>query len=1642
MSRTTDRAKDELLSRAAEKSPGAGSAGREDVLDFLRTYYRNVALEDLQVRDPLDVYGAAVSHRSLAGTRVERATRVRAFTPNVEEHGWEPGHTVVEIVTDDMPFLVDSVTMELARHDLGIHLVVHPQLRVRRDAEGALTSVGPLEPDAAAEPPSAGAAGDTAGAEGGTGEAVVESWIHVEVDRQPGAEPRRGLERDLERVLGDVRRAVEDWHPMRETARGIAQELEQFPPPPLDRAEIAEGEQLLRWLADDRFTFLGYREYELVGTGDTDILRAVPGSGLGILRDGEGGEVPSRESASFAALSPGVRAKAREKRLLVLTKANSRSTVHRRAYLDYVGVKRFDSVGNVAGERRFLGLLTHEAYAESVTRVPVLRQKVADVRDRAGFPPDSHDGKNLMEFLESYPRDELFQTPTGELLTIALGVLRLQERRQVKLFLRRDEYDRFVSCLVYLPRDRYTTDVRLRIQDILLQELEGSTVEHGARVSESVLARLHLVVRGQRGSSLPDVDTRVLQAKVADATRSWSDDLVEAVADQCGEERAAALLKRYGEAFPEAYKEDFPARTAVADLKRLEQLAEPGQVAMTLYVPHGAEPGERRLKVYRVGPAISLTTVLPLLHCMGVEVVDERPYEIEVPGRAWIYDFGLRGEPTGSDEGAEPETAGRLFQEAFAALWDGRAEPDGFNALVLQAGLSWPQVLVLRAYCKYLRQAVSAFSQDYIEQSVRSNPHLAKLLVTLFECRFDPRGEEAGRQRADETAAEIDAALDEVPSLDQDRILRGYLRMVQATLRTNFFRAEPEGGLKPYLSLKFDPTAIPDLPRPRPAYEVFVYSPLTEGVHLRFGAVARGGIRWSDRREDFRTEVLDLAKAQAVKNAVIVPVGAKGGFVIKRGTSNRDTAVACYRELISGMLDVTDNRVGGEVVPPPDVVRHDGDDPYLVVAADKGTATFSDIANGIAAEYDYWLGDAFASGGSEGYDHKEMGITARGAWVSVQQHFRELGVDPATEDFTVAGIGDMSGDVFGNGMLLSRHIRLVAAFDHRHVFLDPDPEPESSFAERERLYGLGRSSWADYETSLISAGGGVYARSDKRVPVSPEVRAELGIDPSVEHLAPYELVRAILRAPVDLLWNGGIGTYVKSSAETHADAGDKSNDHLRVDGGELRCRVIGEGGNLGLTQRGRVEYALAGGPEGAGGRVNTDFIDNSAGVDTSDHEVNIKILLGGAVADGELTREQRNRLLRHMTGEVARLVLRNNDEHNQILACARAQAASMRAVHGRYIDRLERDGILDRALESLPEAKALADRRSWGTGLTTPELCVLLSYTKIALAGELVASDLPEDPYLHGELAAYFPQPLREGYRDRMEGHPLAREIVVTRVVNEVVAGSGTTFVFRMNEETGASAPDIARAYVVARDVFGMAGFWQSVAGADVDTGTRAALLLEGRKLTERGARWLLHNRRPPLDIRATVEFFREGVAGILPDLPKLLIGSDRTGYESRRDSFAARGVGGELAERVAALVPAYSTFDLVEIAHVTGCPVREVAEVYFDLAESLHIASLREKVIALPREDRWHAMARSALRDDLYAAHASLTRDVLASSEAGASPDERLRSWVEKNSAAVDRARQTLSEIWDSGVFDIATLSVALRAVRTLASSSTLPRG
>jgi glutamate dehydrogenase len=1335
----------------------------------------------------------------------------------------------------------------------------------------------------------------------------------------------------------------------------------------------------------------------------------VPGSGLGILRERPGETV----SQSFATLPPEARKRARVKELLVLTKATARSTVHRPGHLDHAGVKRFDANGEVIGETRFLGLYTHTAYAANPTQVPLLRRKIAQVLERAGLLPAGYSGKALASILETYPRDELLQISAEDLYNHAMAILQLGERQRLRLLTRADAYGRFVTCLIYAPRERYNTELRERFQRILTEAYNGVSSDFDVDLSAAALGRIVMRIRTKPGEMAATPDVKLLERRLATAMRRWQDDLQGALLERYGEARANELFRIYENAFPASYREEYTVHEALADIEMLERFDPATDLGMNLHVREDWKPGRLNFKIYRRGSGVALSDSVPMLERLGVRVQYEHPHEVTPAGApvTRVVDYGLV-----LPAGVEPDVAKAraAFHEAFFGMWSGTIEADNLNRLVLTAGLAPREIVILRAYARYLRQGTSTFSLPYVEQALAGNPRIAGLLVRLFFARFGA-GDEA------KLAEGIAAALDEVENLDEDRILRSFLAVVQATTRTNYSLN------KPYLSFKLDPKRVPGLPEPRPMFEIWVYAPRFEGVHLRGGRVARGGLRWSDRMEDFRTEVLGLMKAQMVKNVVIVPVGAKGGFVLKRAPAGDREAlakegVACYQDFLRGLLDITDNLVDASVVPPKGVVRHDGDDPYLVVAADKGTATFSDYANAIARDYRFWLGDAFASGGSAGYDHKKMAITARGAWESVKRHFRELGVDTQTTDFTVAGIGDMSGDVFGNGMLLSRHIRLLAAFDHRHVFLDPSPDAEQSFRERERLFRLPRSSWADYDPKLISKGGGVYPRTVKTIPVSGEAARALGID--AKALTPNELISAILKAPVDLLYNGGIGTYVKSKRQSHAEVGDRATDAIRVNGGELRCKVVAEGGNLGFTQLGRAQYALA------GGRINTDAIDNSAGVDCSDHEVNIKILLNAAMRSGRLALGERNKLLAEMTDEVAALVLRDNYFQTQSLSVSGALAPSLLDVHERFIKHLEKAGRLNRALEFLPDDEEFAERRAAKLGLTSPERAVLLAYAKIALNEALIDSEVPDDPFISTALERYFPARLRAPFRADIYAHPLRREIIATHVTNSMVNRVGSTFVYRMQDETGAAAPDVVRAYLIVREVFGFVDLWQAVEALDykVPDRVQTAMIIDGGRLIVRATLWLLRNGRAHLgDLGRAIEHFGAGAKRVSALLQELLPPADKSAYEAAARRLEKEGVPAELAHRAAGFDAMFGALDIVEVAHARGRDIDIVARVYFGLAGELDFSWLRTRVGMLAADDHWQGRAKAALRDDLAAILRSLTADALHG-------EGSIAAWKTRNASRYERFRQILADLHAAEAPDLAMLSVAVRELRNLA--------
>ena len=1592
-----------LVDRIVASRPKSAVLGsRKQINLFLREYFRNVPFEDMEGRAPSAMATAALRHLELAKRKRKGQSLVSIFNPEQSTHGYESAFTIVEMVNDNMPFLVDSVAAAISRQNLNIHITVHPILRLRRDAKHRVQEVLPLD------------------AEGGR----VESLVRFVVDKETDPHQLEVLEHEIHRVLADVRVAVRDWMAMK-IKMPEAREMLQFGPTGADNALRAESKALLQWLTEDHFTFLGYREYSLNGKGDDLYLKPVAGTGLGLLsRDGRGG--------SETRLTPQMRRLARQKNWVIITKANSRSTVHRRSYLDYIGVKKYDEDGKPVGEMRFLGLFTSIAYSESPRNIPLLRLKVQRVVTRAGFDSSGHLGKALLHILDNFPRDELFQGSVQDLSRTMTSVLNLQERHKVALFVRRDSFRRFFSCIVYVPREKYTTAVRRSIEEILLKRFGGTGLDTSVQISDSPLARAHIIVRippGERRS----ISVEAVEDEIAEAVVTWRDRLRARLDERYGIEEGLRLYKTYGEGFSPAYEAETDPDVACLDIKRIDGLLSgKHNDYLLLHRVQNARPNQLNFRTFRADEPFRLSSVLPVLEDLGVEVYGEQPYKLHTAagGVFWIQDFDLRYSDSDS---LNIDEASSRFEACFHRTVVGDAENDGFNRLILTAGLDWREVSLLRCYGKYLQQLGLPFSQDYLEDTLVDQPAVAQLLVQQFCNHFDPDVRDSTRKRRGrELAKKIRAGLDNARTLDEDRILRAFAGAMNATLRTNFFRTDEDGHPRRYISIKLAPAQVPEMPLPRPHFEIFVYSVDVEGVHLRGGSVARGGLRWSDRREDFRTEVLGLMKAQVVKNTVIVPTGAKGGFFPKRlpVDGGRDaimeTGIACYRTFISALLDVTDNVVDGEVVPPERVVRRDDDDPYLVVAADKGTATFSDIANGISADYGFWLDDAFASGGSAGYDHKKMGITARGAWEAVRRHFREMGVNVQTDPFTVAGVGDMSGDVFGNGMLLSKKIRLVAAFNHEYIFIDPDPDPASSFKERQRLFRLPRSRWSDYNEDLISAGGGIFSRHAKSIKLSPQMRKLL--DTGETSLRPNELIRAILRMSVDLLWNGGIGTYVKASSESHADAGDRGNNDVRVNGNELRCKVVGEGGNLGLTQRARIEYSLH------GGRINTDFIDNSAGVDSSDREVNIKILLGDAERQEKLSRKQRNSLLVKMTNDVATFVLRNNYLQTQAISMMEARAVERLDETARLIVNLERTGLLDRDIEFLPDETEIEERRRLKQGFTRPEIAVVMSYAKIDLYDGLTNSDVPLDDFLAIDPQRYFPDVLRKRYADLLPTHRLSREILATLIANNIVNRMGPSFVQRMQHDTRVDVHTVARAYVVARELCDASSIWQMIESLDnrIPASLQHHMMFEVSRILRHACYWLIDRYGNDLDIVDAVEHLKPGMESVYAGEDDIVIGSGRLRQEIARRELVEKGVPKDLARRMAGLLLTRGGLDISDLAATHRRDVVDTAHMYATLSQRLGVVWLSSAIEGLEVRGRWQAMARGNLRDEFYAVRRELSLKLLRGS-GRANPVRLFEKWADSQDEGIEKFDAVLKEMQLREDIDFATLSVAAQELRRL---------
>jgi glutamate dehydrogenase len=1627
----------DLRSSAQPASPEAlqkafagvlGGSGGELEQSFVAQAWEDYA-EDETPELALGDLGAVLADAwRWAETRRPGETRV-AVEP-LAAAGRATPYDVLRIVQDDRPFLVDSVMGELADTGVSVRALFHPVLNLSRQADGSRQAGG-----------------------------ARESLIVLVIDPLP-PERREALQAGVEQTLADVHIAVADYPAMNDLmARSIAH-LDACPGG-IDPEIVAENLAFLRSLNDDAFVFLGARDYDYPRTADGGYAAEAPldqaAAGVGVLRDPE--RTVLRRTSEPAVLTAQMKRQIDLSDPVTVAKANLRSRVHRRAYMDYVGVKRYGDDGRPSGETRFVGLFTAEAYDRPPSQVPLIRRKVANVLARAGKAPGSHNEKRLKNILENYPRDELFQITEDELLETALGILHLFDRPRIKTFTRKDPFDRFVSVLAFVPRERFDAGVRERIGRILARAWGGRLSAWYPQLSDAPLVRIHYII-GVTPGDHPTPDARALDAEIVETGRSWVDRFESALrAEDIDESEIGAMSTRWAEAFGPGYRDRYDAAEAVTDLQEIDRLNETGEpdggepVAVRAFRSSDDSPLQFRFKLYHRGGAVPLSDVLPILADMGLKTLEEFNHTIRPAAHSGtaqeihVHEFLLE-DPRGAAL-AFGDIKGP-FETGFSAVWNGQTESDGFNRLVLELGVGWREAALIRTLARYRQQTGLDPSQVVQEEALRDYPAIARGLLSLFACKFDPAHGGSADDRAAQVAElneKITALLMEVKSLDHDRALRRMAALIGAVKRTNYYQTAADGGFKPHISIKIASRELEDLPLPKPYREIFVWAPHIEGVHLRFGPVARGGLRWSDRRDDFRTEVLGLVKAQQVKNAVIVPVGSKGGFFPKylagmvRAGADRDAqqaeAIRAYKTFLSGLLDITDNiAADGHVVRPNAVVPFEGDDPYLVVAADKGTATFSDIANGVSADYGFWLDDAFASGGSVGYDHKAMGITARGAWEAVKRHFREIGKDIQTEPFTVVGVGDMSGDVFGNGLLLSKASKLVAAFDHRDIFIDPTPDPASSWEERNRLFQLPRSSWQDYDKAKISTGGGVFSRSAKSIQLTPEIRAALDI--ADEALDPVSLIRAILKAPTELLYLGGIGTYVKSAAETDAQVGDKGTDALRINADELRVKVVGEGANLGLTQAGRIAFAAN------GGRINTDAIDNSAGVDTSDHEVNIKILIGAAVAQGALPLKDRVPLLASMTEEVGHKVLAHNYDQTLALTLQQAEGTGALDSQSRFMQALTVRGKLDRKVEGLPGDLRIGEMKTAGLALTRPELAVLMAYSKLELADEIVASKAPEDPFFEETLIRYFPGPLAK-FEKQMQGHRLRREIVATVLCNEIVNMTGPTFPDRLRAAAGCDTTALVIAFEAARRVFRLDEAWDAVNALDlkVPAETQTALYAEISTVLRRQTFWLARRAgREGTTVQGLIEAYRPAADALRAAGGDVLSQFEQGRLADRLKRFGDMGVGEGLAQTIAMLRPLVATADIGDLAREAGWSEPRMARLYHQVGAAFDFDRLRAAAGAVPSGDHFDRLAVRRLIEDLMAEQVALTRAVAKASDPAvgdteATAEAAVDAWIGSRAGLVEGVRAAVDEIEASGTgWTFAKLTIANGQIRQVAGA------
>ncbi|MET0155623.1 MAG: NAD-glutamate dehydrogenase [Rickettsiales bacterium] len=1601
--------------RAEGKAPTA--------LAFVELFCLSVPQEDLLSAYDVDAWAQiALEAFSFVETRKGTGPHVRARDlPCAAGDGSGEPRLALEILCDDSPFLVDSVSETLNRRRMHVYCLSHPVIATERDA-GGKAHILYAPSDSAHDVP-------------------LESFQHYQLDPLQSDDERQALIDDVKHTLGAVREAVTHWQSIVERVRGVGEKLKiaaadhiaNIPsserPAYLHAAE--EYGAFLEWLCAGNFIFLGYSAYDL-RSGDAGVQYLPQRNGtIGALNRPTAVHPVTEIDLPFELPL----FKDGELRVLGMNKANERSIVHRPVHMDYIAVRLFDADGNYTEEHRIVGMFTSIVYYQSAKFIPLIRRKIDVVENRAGFPAASHNAKEMRAMMEAFPRDELFQMTPGALYDMVIGMVGLSVQPRVRLFLRKDELERYVSCIVFLPRDRMSTELRYKIEHILCDALNGTVSTHYTQVSESHLARLQVIVKTAPGD-IPSFDERELEAKIQSVTHNWSDNLNAALTASYGERASRALQEKYKKAFPEEYKARFSGEVATHDVAHIERLgAGDAPIIFSFGRTHVRQKETLQLKIYHREKQIFLSEIIPIVENMGLKTMDEFTYAVH-PSRqddtVWIHVLRFAEDACAT---TSFDTLKKNAEEALLRVWRGQSSNDSLNGAVIRSGLHWRDVQMLRSYAKYLKQARFNYSQAFIQETLAAYPDAPSLLTAFFHARFDPHFS-GDRQTAQREAAEkYDAILGNASNLADERVLRTFIDMMRATLRTNYFRTDENGVSKDYMSFKISSSQIAFLPKPRPYAEIFVYASYMEGIHLRGGKVARGGLRWSDRHEDYRTEVLGLMKAQMTKNSVIIPVGSKGGFVVKHPPAERDAKLEegkrCYRTLLRGLLDLTDNLSGGAVVPPPQVVRYDQDDPYLVVAADKGTATFSDIANGVSAEYKFWLGDAFASGGSAGYDHKKMGITAKGAWISVRRHFREAGVDSQHDPIRTIGIGDMSGDVFGNGLLMSRSVKLVAAFNHMHIFVDPNPDAEKSFVERERLFALPRSTWEDYDARLISDGGGVFSRAAKSVTLTPEMKKLTGRDEP--RMTPDEFIHALLQSKVDLLWNGGIGTYIKSRSETNEECDDKANDSVRVNGADLRCKVVGEGGNLGATQLGRIEYALS------GGRINTDAIDNSAGVDCSDHEVNIKILLNRAIESGTLSHDERNALLESMTDNVADLVLIDNLLQTQALTVAQMQAPYFLELFTRLIAFLETRYTLDRQVEFLPSKEEMSRRQYEGKSFTRPELSVIMAYCKLYIYETLLKSALPDDPYYEFDLIRYFPKALRERFAEEIKQHPLRREIIATVVTNSLINRLGVVYYFRLTEVTGAEAADVASAYIATRDIFELRSVWKDIEnlGADVSANAKTTLFDSVGKLMQRSAHKLLrrHAKDP---VGKVIEQYREGVRALKSALPNVLAPDALHEYNERRDSFLADKVPEKLATDVAAARSLLSAFDILAVSQAAGASENDVAAIYHRVGQDLQLRKMRHALVQKGIPSYWQQVSAYSLTEELYQEQERIARNavIFFLSSPHKEPLAALDEWREAHVEEFGRYRRFLEEIKSQeDEITVPMIVVALQKLKEIAA-------